>query len=266
MTVLRLRRWIWRPAPARPGAPWRALGRDFSAELGLAAAGSLIYFLIRGAVAERADEAFARAADLLSLQDTLGLSWELDAQRLILPHPALIDLANTIYFWGHMPLIVVMGIWLFLRHRRVYLEVRNAFLVSALIALLAYFTLPLAPPRLLPELGFVDTLALHASASYQASEVGPFVNPYAALPSLHFGWALLLGVAAWRLPGVGPRRALLIALAVLLPVSQAWAVLATANHFVLDVVAGGAVAVIGLAAAARWPGRPARDTGQQRAP
>ena len=184
----------------------RAAAAAFGRELALAAAGGLLYFLIRGAVVDRVEEAFARAEDVIALERSLGSSWERAMQEWILSSPLLIDLMNAVYFWLHMPLMIVVAVWLFWRHRDLYRLTRNAFLGAALIALVMYATLPLAPPRFFPELGFVDTMAVYSQANYQAQEAGPFVNPYAALPSLHFGWALLLGVASGARAQAGGRR------------------------------------------------------------
>ena len=236
-------------SPWRDARPWglRAFGR----ELALAALGGLAYFAIRGAVAGRADEATARAAGLLDLERSLGLAWEHALQDAILGSQPLVNLMNGIYFWTHMPVILALGVWLWWTHRGAYTFTRNAFLGSAVLALALYFVLPTAPPRLLP--GFVDTMALHARANYQAQELGPFVNAYAALPSLHFGWALLVALGLW----LGrPRRrggaVVVVIVGAALVLGQFFAIVTTANHFVLDAVAGAAAAGLGVTGAAAW--------------
>ena len=227
-------------------------GRRFGRELGLAALGGLVYFLIRGGVVDRAEEALGRARDVMALERALGIFWEPAMQGWILESRFLIDVFNGVYFWLHMPLIAGMALWLFWRKRAVYRLIRNAFLGSAMVGLLIYATLPLAPPRFFPELGFVDTMALYSEANYQAQAVGVFVNPYAALPSLHFGWALLLGVALW-LARPGGRWDPVFALgAALIPLGQLFAIVLTGNHFLIDAAAGAGAAGLGLAAAQYW--------------
>lgn len=229
--------------------------RAFALEAGVVAAGGLAYFLIRGAVGDRIPEATARALALIDLERTLGLSWERVLQDWILPSPALIALVNAAYFWLHLPVIVVAAVWLFWRERPLYVFTRNAFMASAVIGLAMYYLLPVAPPRFFPELGFVDTMARYSQTSYQAQEMGPFVNPFAALPSLHIGWALLLSLALWRARGRrGPlwRVGLWGAAAVLLPAAQFLAVVMTANHYVLDVAAGAAAAAAAALIALGW--------------
>ncbi|MYJ02136.1 MAG: inositol phosphorylceramide synthase [Chloroflexi bacterium] len=213
--------------------------REFLRELAAVAVAGLIYYLVRGAVSDRADEAFQRARDILELEVRLRLDWETAIHEAILGSDLLIDLANGAYFWGHLPLLIVFAVWLWRADRRVWRLVRNALLISAAVGMVSYYLFPTAPPRLMPELGYIDTLALRAAPAYQAQEVGLFVNPYAALPSLHVGWALLAGIALWR---ISPRRSARL-LAIAIPLSQCWAVVATANHWTLDAVAGVAVCV-----------------------
>ncbi|MYD53954.1 MAG: inositol phosphorylceramide synthase [Chloroflexi bacterium] len=214
--------------------------REFLRELVAVAVAALVYYLVRGAVSDRADEAFQRARDILELEQRFRLDWETPIHESILGSSALIDFANGAYFWGHMPLLIVLAIWLWRSHRMIWRRFRNALLVSAAVGMVCYFLFPTAPPRLMPELGYVDTLALRAAPAYQAQEVGLFVNPYAALPSLHVGWALLAGLAVWQTS----RHPLMRAFAVAIPLSQSWAVVATANHWTLDAFAGSAVCAI----------------------
>ena len=214
--------------------------REFLRELAAVAAAALVYYLVRGAVSDRADEAFQRARDILELEQRLRLDWESAIHEAILASNALIDFANGTYFWGHMPLLVVLAVWLWRSHRGVWRTFRNALLISAAVGMVSYYLFPTAPPRLMPELAYVDTLAIRAAPAYQAQEVGLFVNPYAALPSLHVGWALLAGLAVWQTSN----HPLMRAFAVSIPLSQSWAVVATANHWTLDAFAGIAVCAI----------------------
>lgn len=211
--------------------------REFLRELAAVAVAALVYYLVRGAVSDRADEAFQRARDILELEQSLWLDWEAAIHEAILGSNALIDFANGTYFWGHMPLLIVLAVWLWRWHRDIWRRFRNALLISAAAGMICYFLFPTAPPRLMPELGYVDTLVQRAAPAYQAQEVGLFVNPYAALPSLHVGWALLAGLAVWQTS----KHPLMRAFAVAIPLSQSWAVVATANHWTLDAFAGIAV-------------------------
>jgi hypothetical protein len=209
-------------------------------ELALVAAAWLTYFGIRALTEGRAGEAMARGRAILRLERDAGLAWEHDAQRLLTDRDWLLDLANWIYIWGHWPVIVVSGLWLFRRHPPAYRRLRDAIFVSGALGLALFALAPVAPPRLL-EAGLVDTVTEHSTA-YRALQPPALTNVYAAMPSLHFGWDLLVGIAlatvaaSWWLRCVG----------VAMPVAMAFAVVTTGNHFVLDVVAGGALALVGL--------------------
>ena len=214
-------------------------------ELTLVALAFLFYFLVRGSAVDRTSEALSRGFRILDLEREAGFAWELQLQTLILGKGFLIQLFNGIYFWLDFPLIILVGLWLYFRHRRQYTLTRDAMLISGGIALIIYHLFPVAPPRFLSDFGFVDTMAMYSNLSYQAQSTAPFVNPYAAVPSLHVGWPVLLAagvIAATRIKPIW----LLVAL---LPVAQFFAVVFTANHFIFDAIVGVCVALLGLAAA-----------------
>ncbi len=213
-------------------------------EIALVAVAFLLYFIVRGSVVDRDQEAQSNAADIIDLQRTLGFFWEQDINAAILDSSFLIQLFDGIYFWMDFPLIVAIGLWMyFFGHRHQYTVARDALLASGAIALVIYNLYPVAPPRLLPpEFGFVDTLREYNHLAYQAQSTEFFVNPYAAVPSLHVGWALLVGgVLFWT-----TKNPLIRALAVFLPIGQFAAILFTANHYIIDAMAGAVVALMGL--------------------
>jgi hypothetical protein len=226
--------------------------RDIS-EIGIVAVAFLLYFLVRGSVVQRDEEALRNALNIVDLQRTLGFFWEPDLNAAVLDYGALIQFFNAIYFWMDFPLIIAIGLWMyFFDHRHQYTVARDALLASGAIALVVYHLFPVAPPRLLPaEYGFVDTLERYTNLSYQAQSTAPFVNPYAAVPSLHYGWAVLVGgVLFWTTGNVWLRG-----LAVLLPIAQFTSILFTANHYIIDAMAGLIVALMGLLVAMalqRW--------------
>ena len=223
-------------------------------EIGVVALAFLLYFVVRGAVVDRDAEALRNAVDIIELERSLGFFWEPDLHAAILDNRALVQLFNAIYFRLDFPLIVAIGLWLYFSHRRDYTLARDSLLASGAIALVVYWLFPVMPPRLLPpdaSFGFVDTLSEYSSLSYQAQSTEAFVNPYAAVPSLHYGWAVLVGgVLFWTSSNVWLR-----AFAVFLPVGQLAAIVFTANHYILDAMAGLVVALMGLAVAValqRW--------------
>lgn len=220
-------------------------------EIGLVAFAFLLYFLVRGAVVDRHDDALRNANHLIDFERAIGIFWEPRLQEMMLHRQALISLFNFIYFWLDFPLIVVFGLWMYFRRRHEYTITRDAILLSGAISLVLYNFFPVMPPRLLPTGEFVGTIEKYNDLSYQAQSLSAFVNPYAAVPSLHFGWAMIIGAAMF----VTMRPPLLRAFGLLLPWAQLAAIVFTANHYIVDAAAGGAVCVVGVGlamAAQRW--------------
>ena len=158
-------------------------------------------------------------------------------QSWIVDHYWMIKTANWIYFWAHMPLIVVGAVWLYIRHRDAYHLTRNAFLASGAIGVAIYALYPVAPPRLLPEYGFVDTGLLLGQSVYGSFGAGVSAQ-LAAMPSIHVAWAVLVGAAGWtigrgRWRWIGPAHAVL----------TVFVVTDTANHWWLDSIVGGALLI-----------------------
>lgn len=247
-------------SPSQNGvASWLRSHRGLG-EFGIVAGCLLVYFLIRGNVVDRPASAFVHAADVISLEKRLGFFWEPEWQNDIRQSLFQKTLWNDIYFWLHAPAIALIAFWLYFRRRTVYTLIRNAFLASALIGLFFYAIYPVAPPRLMtpsgfrefgvqtarpPNYGFEDTMREYANLNYQAESLKPFVNPFAAVPSLHFGWAfliaygLLLALRNWLgwLTVIG------------LPLVMFFGVVLTANHYIFDAFAGMAAVLAGLGAA-----------------
>lgn len=216
--------------------------RGFLREAALVISAFFLYFLIRGATEGRAEEAIGRALALRDLERSLGLLVEADLQAVIIDHDWLVDLANAAYIGLHWPLISVIAIWLLARHPRRYLGYRNAMLLSGLIGLIVFATLPVAPPRLAdPEL--IDTVVERSNA-YRLMQPPQLTNQYAAMPSLHFGWNLLMGIALVR----ESRHRALHLVGWLTPVVMMFAMVVTANHYLLDAAAGAAVVLVALLA------------------
>jgi membrane-associated phospholipid phosphatase len=203
------------------------------------------YFLTRGLIRGRAADAFANAQLILSLEHTLHLEPEYMLQTFAIQHAWLMQAANAFYIVGHLPVLIMTAIWLYFKHPVAYLQIRTAFLLSAFLGLSIYVTFPVAPPRFLP--GFVDTLKV-SGLNVDGSVVGALYNPYAAMPSLHVGWALLAGMA---LLGYARRRWLRV-IGGLLPVLMTLTVIITGNHYLLDAVAGAVVVLVSLICSTFW--------------
>lgn len=212
-------------------------------ELLLIAAGFVGYFGVRAVTQGSAAAAAAHANTLTSFERWLGIYWEPRLQEEITDNRMVVTLMNWVYVWGHWPVIVAVAVWLYLRVPDEYRLIRNAFFISGGIGMLFFVFLPMAPPRLV-DVGLTDTVARYSHA-YRALQPPSLVNRYAAFPSLHFGWDLLIGIALvrnaprWWLRGFGYATPALMAVAVVL----------TANHWIVDVPGGGLIALLGLAAA-----------------
>ena len=223
--------------PRRRGLSWWD-----ASELGLVALGFLCYFLVRGAVVDRTADAFANAHWIVNLQFSYGLFVEPAFQTWVLEYELLRRALNFVYFWMDFPLIVTVGLVLFWKCRHAYTLTRDSMLISGGIALVIYWLYPVAPPRFLSEWGFIDTLEVYDNLSYQAQSLQPFVNPFAAVPSLHVGWALLLAVGVFA----ATRNPWLRGASLLTMVLQSIAVIGTGNHYIFDGLAGLAVCGVAL--------------------
>jgi len=237
----------------------RHLTRDVLREVAIAFGAFFIYFGVRGLTEGSVAQAEANAHDLFAFEQWLRLDFEHAIQETVTSSEFLTDLANWIYIWGHWPVIAFVAGWLLLRRPADYRLIRNAFLISGGIGLIIFATYPVAPPRLL-DIDLVDTVT-ERSRAYRVLQPPAFVNQYAALPSLHFGWDLLMGISLVRFA----RRWWVRAIGVLLPFAMGYAIVATANHFVIDGIAGGALALAGLGIAWTFERRRrARETVQER--
>ncbi|MCW2679748.1 MAG: phosphatase family protein [Frankiales bacterium] len=224
---------------------WRVAVRTVLVDAGVVVTGIVVYFGIRGLTAGSQEAAVDHAGDILALEKTLGLDVEAGVQALLVDVAPLTTLANWVYIWGHWPVIVATLIWLALHDRRVFLRLRNAMIASGTLGLCVYTTYPVAPPRL-AERGFVDTIT-EQSNSYRVLQPPAFVNQYAAMPSLHVGWDLCLGLALVAAASTLAVRTI----GRLMPGVMAAATILTANHYVLDVIAGAAFGLAGWAIALR---------------
>ena len=184
--------------------------------------------------------AFIRARWIVRAERDWHLPSELDAQHLILPHPLLTQACNLYYATMHFAALGVLLLWLFIRHRDRYPQVRTTIVLLTASCLLIQL-IPVAPPRLLHGFGFVDTAEQYGQSVYTALQaVGP--DQLSAMPSVHVGWAVLVGASVVLISTSRWRW-----LALLHPAITIFVVAATANHFWLDGIV--AVALLGLAVA-----------------
>jgi len=213
-------------------------------EAAIVTAALVLYLFVRGLIRGREAAAFEHAAKLIDLERRLGIFWEPRLQAWSLDHAWLTTAANWIYVWTYWPVLAGTMVWLFARHRGVIAVYRNALLISGAIGLVCFALFPLAPPRFMGGRGFVDTVAIGSDA-YAALYPSSVANWYAAMPSLHVGWTLLMGIA---LATRSPYR-LVRAIGKVLPLAMFAATVLTANHYFADGLVGALVALVGLTAA-----------------
>ena len=271
------------PAPARPksqggrpGASTRNLGRVLRTstgsldrmstahrphrlrpralrELGLLALLYVAYSLGRLVADSDVSAATSNAHDLMGLEAWLHLDVERWANDVLMSVPGLALAASFWYSLLHYVVTPAVLVWAYRAHPWRYRRLRNALVIGTAIGLVGFTLLPMAPPRMLP--GYVDALAATADHGWWGSEasapkgMGAMTNQLAAMPSLHVGWAIWV---AWVVFVCTRNRWARIA-AASYAVGTTIVVVATANHYVLDAVAGAAVIAVGvLLSGRRW--------------
>jgi hypothetical protein len=208
-----------------------------------------LYRLARGLVDGRAAEAFANARQVVDFERSLGLFPEPAMHHFAEANELVGDFASWMYVNSHFVVTTITLAYIYLRRNERFYFVRNMFMVAMGIALVLYVVFPTAPPRFMPELGFRDSVAEFTGVDAEESDV--LFNPYAAIPSMHVCFALMLGLPMAQM--VRRRWATLAWRAY--PVLVTWVVIATANHWWFDAALGAGVAAAAYAAAVSLLGR-----------
>ncbi|MFJ5633643.1 phosphatase PAP2 family protein [Streptomyces goshikiensis] len=239
-----------KPAGPRPGP--RAARRRLIRELLLVAGLFAVYKAGRTLSTGRTDEAYRNAGWIWDAERALHLPGEGAVQRLLLHGDALVHTANTYYAAVHFPATALFLVWLYVRRPAHYLWARRVLAVLTGAALALHLTFPLAPPRMLGAAHLVDTGQVYGPSVYgPAPATDTMANQFAAMPSLHFGWALMLALGM-----IAATRSRWRALWLLHPLLTLLVVVGTANHYWLDaivatVLLGGALLLIPRPVAAR---------------
>ncbi|MFJ6780222.1 phosphatase PAP2 family protein [Streptomyces yangpuensis] len=234
--------------PAAPAGGPRAARRRLIRELLLVAGFFTVYKAGRLLSTDRTGEAFRNADRIWDAERALHLPGEGAVQRLLLHGDALVTTANTYYAGVHFPATALFLIWLYLRRPAHYLWTRRVLAVLTGAALVLHLAYPLAPPRMLPAARLVDTGQVYGPTVYRAApDADTLANQFAAMPSLHFGWALMLAVGMivatrGRKGGKGSSWRLLW---LLHPLVTLLVIVGTANHYWLDAIV--AAALLGIA-------------------
>jgi hypothetical protein len=200
----------------------------------------IAYDIVRYLTTGREYTAMANANHIIAVERSLSLYLEPWIQAKISHVHALLLALNWFYTQVHIPAIVAFLAWVYLRRNDAFPFFRNAFLLINAIALSVFALVPVAPPRLLPSSGLVDTLFVFSHTNYQSGGLQSITNPFAALPSLHFGYAVFVSAGLLLLVRSRPARAA----ALVYPVVVLISIVATGNHFLIDALAGGLVIAI----------------------
>jgi hypothetical protein len=193
------------------------------------------YRLARGAVDDPmgAAGAFQHARELIHIEQTLGIFVEPSVQAWATARPVVLDFASWGYINAQVTVTVGALVYLYLAHNSSFYFVRNMFAVAMGVALVGYLVLPTAPPRFFPEWGFFDPVSDMVGVT-RDSPVNALVNPYAAVPSMHVAFALMIAIPISRLA----RHRVTRVVWRLYPGVVTFVIVATANHFFIDAFLG----------------------------
>ncbi len=241
------------PAPGRLSALRTPKRPRLWFELLLIALSYGVYSAIRNAAPTRVEQAQDHARWIWDVQDALGLAFERSVNHAIEGVTWLIVTMNYYYATLHFVVTIGVLIWLFRSHPGRYGATRLVLFATTGVALLGYYFYPLAPPRLMEGMDFIDTASVHntwGSLSAEGSTMASVSNQYAAMPSMHIGWSLWCGITIFVLA----RPLWVKILGLLYPAVTLLVIVATANHFWLDAVGGMICLAFGYAVARLWYG------------
>jgi hypothetical protein len=238
------------PGPLQPATDppsGRRMSRRIGIELAWVVGMLLLYNVGRYIAKHHVGPAFDNAMQIWDFERWLQFPSEASLQDTLLRvWPWGVEMANSYYATMHFPVTVVFLVWMFLRRPDYYLWIRRALVILTSAALVGHLAFPLAPPRMLPHLGFVDTGILYDMSVYGADGANTLANQYAAMPSLHVAWAALVAVGLIVSTQTRWRWFWMIHPAITLAV-----VVVTANHYWLDGIIGLVLLVIALAVTIR---------------
>jgi membrane-associated phospholipid phosphatase len=218
---------------------------DAGKQLGLFVLAELTYEAVRGIADGARVQAFVNGQNVIDLEKSTHTFFEPAFQKLFIDHGWIIDFANYMYMNSHFVVTTAFLVWLYLFRNQNFYFVRNMFMVAMALAIVGYALVPTAPPRLFPQEGFVDTITDFAQVNHDSGLVKLFINPYAAIPSMHVAFSTMIGVTGVLIS----RRRITKVLWAAYPVLVFWVVVVTANHFWIDGAAGLLVAVLSALAA-----------------
>lgn len=198
------------------------------------------YQVARGVADRNPATAFENGLKVIDLESRANSLFELSLQGLVESSQLLAVVTSWTYWLSQFTVLGLALLWVYLRRNDVFTRFRNMIMLANVIGLAGYVLLPTAPPRMFPDVGFVDTLASYASLNHGSGLIQLASNPYAAMPSLHSADALIVSLIMASLVTRWWTKLLWLAWA-----PWVWfSVMATGNHFWLDIAAGVLVAAV----------------------
>ncbi|MGI8579211.1 MAG: phosphatase PAP2 family protein [Solirubrobacteraceae bacterium] len=222
-------------------------GADAVRQVLLFAAAYMGYRIVRGMIEGQIGAASWNATQLIWVEHRLHVFVEPAVQAWATSTHWVIVVASFLYVNTHFAITFGSLLWLYSQRNKSFYFVRNMFMIAMGIALVVYLVYPTAPPRLMPEWGFSDSVATFTGLDEQAGAVGALVNSYAAVPSMHVCFALIIGWPIVRLV----RSPVLKVMWALYPFLVTFVVVATGNHYVLDALFGALTAALAALTAHR---------------
>jgi hypothetical protein len=215
---------------------------DVLRQIALFGAAYFAYRVVRGGVDGRAAAAFQHARDLINIERGMHVFVEPSVQAWASGSQLVIDISSWIYVNAQTTTMIAALLWLYVQRNSSFYFVRNMMIVAMAIALVGYIVFPTAPPRMLPEWGFADTVSNFTGGNSDSGAVSAMFNPYAAIPSMHLAMAMMIGWPLARLVRPRPLRIFWAGY----PLLMLFVIVVTGNHFLIDGALGALTA--GLAA------------------
>ena len=245
----------WKDSQLWPNTPGRSWGRVISfirsnrsglSEISLYIGAYFVYVLTKGLVhSDTRSVAVVNGEKIVSLQRDLGFLWEPVWQSWALENvEVLVVTMNWVYIVTYWPVILLVAVILFVKRRQEYNFYRTVVFINLIGALITFMIFPVASPFAISGVGLLDSIQEFGPRSYGSEGMAAYYNISAAMPSLHFSWTVILGVLFWRW-----FAGLYRLIGLLYPVLTLFAIVITGNHFILDAIAGGVLAVLSFSVA-----------------
>jgi hypothetical protein len=211
---------------------------DAARQLSLFVVAELCYEAVRGVADGQRMTAITNGQHVISFEKSIHAFFEPSLQSAFIGHRWIVDFANFMYMNSHFVVTTAFLVWLYIFRNQNFYFVRNMFMVAMGLAVIGYALLPTAPPRMFDE--FTDTITKYAQVNHDSGLVKLFINPYAAIPSMHVAFSTMIGVTGAL---IAKHRITKIVWAAY-PVLVFWVVVVTANHFWVDGAFGLLVAAL----------------------